>query len=45
MFHCIQTTAMADLVSEDTRDKTYDDIPGLQPWMLQQLRYLSKPEL
>ncbi|XP_042886823.1 probable ATP-dependent RNA helicase DDX49 [Penaeus japonicus] len=32
---------MADLVSEDTRDKTYDDIPGLQPWMLQQLKYLK----
>ncbi|XP_047482065.1 probable ATP-dependent RNA helicase DDX49 [Penaeus chinensis] len=32
---------MADLVSEDTRDKTYDDIPGLQPWMLQQLKYIK----
>ncbi|XP_076038152.1 putative ATP-dependent RNA helicase DDX49 [Oratosquilla oratoria] len=32
---------MADLVSDETRDKTYDDIPGLHPWILQQLKHLK----
>ncbi|KAK4323510.1 hypothetical protein Pmani_005822 [Petrolisthes manimaculis] len=32
---------MADLVSEDTRGKTYKDIPGLHPWVIEQLTQLK----
>ncbi|KAK8750841.1 hypothetical protein OTU49_015022 [Cherax quadricarinatus] len=32
---------MADVVSEDTRGRTYADIQGLQPWVIKQLNQLK----